>query len=58
MKKRSYELPERLDETERRNTGAFYTPPEIVDFMVKKKKREKIYAFYIGLCKDLADMGY
>lgn len=31
---------------------------EIVDFMVKKKKREKIYAFYIGLCKDLADMGY
>ena len=35
MKKRSYELPDRLDETERRNTGAFYTPPEIVDFMVE-----------------------
>ena len=34
MRKRSYELPERLDETERRNTGAFYTPPDIVDFMV------------------------
>ncbi len=31
---------------------------EIVDFMVKKKKREKIYAFYTDLCADLADRGF
>jgi len=31
---------------------------EIIDFMVKKKKREKIYAFYLGLCRDLAERGY
>ena len=31
---------------------------EIVDFMAKKKKKEKIYAFYIGLCEDLAERGY
>lgn len=31
---------------------------EIVDFMVKKKKRAKIYAFYVGLCEDLAKRGY
>ena len=31
---------------------------EIVDFMVKKSKREKIYDFYISLCKDLEERGY
>ena len=31
---------------------------EIVDFMTNKKKKEKIYKFYIDLCKDLADRGY
>lgn len=30
---------------------------EIVDFMASKKKKEKIYAFYLELCKDLADRG-
>ena len=31
---------------------------EIVDFMVKKKKKEKIYGFYLSLCEDLRDRGY
>ncbi len=31
---------------------------EIVDFMVKKNKREKIHAFYLELCKELSEMGY
>lgn len=31
---------------------------EIVDFMVKKKKKEKIYAFYISLCRELAEKGF
>ena len=31
---------------------------EIVDFMVKKKKKEKIYNFYLKLCKDLVDLGF
>ena len=31
---------------------------EIVDFMVKKSKREKIYSFYVSLCNDLEDRGY
>jgi triacylglycerol lipase len=31
---------------------------EIVDFMVKKSKKEKIYAFYLELCEDLARRGY
>ena len=31
---------------------------EIVDFMVKKSKKEKIYAFYLELCADLAQRGY
>ena len=26
---------------------------EIIDFMVKKKKKEKVYAFYSNICKDL-----
>jgi triacylglycerol lipase len=30
---------------------------EIVDFMVKKTKKEKIYAFYLSLCEDLARRG-
>lgn len=36
MRKRSYQLPERLDSEERKITGAFYTPPEIVDFMAEQ----------------------
>ena len=28
---------------------------EIIDFMVRKKKKAKIYAFYLNLCKDLAN---
>ncbi len=31
---------------------------EIVDFMVKSKKKEKIYAFYTALCQELAEMGF
>ena len=31
---------------------------EIIDFMVKKKKKEKIYAFYISLLEDLSKRGY
>lgn len=31
---------------------------EIVDFMVKKKKRDKIHAFYKNLCKELAEKGF
>ncbi len=31
---------------------------EIVDFMVKRKKREKIYGFYKILCEDLAKKGF
>ena len=31
---------------------------EIVDFTVNKKKKEKIYAFYISLCADLAERGF
>ncbi len=30
---------------------------EIVDFMVKKKKREKILGFYEKLCNELSEMG-
>ena len=30
---------------------------EIVDFMAKKKKKEKIYGFYLSLCEDLALRG-
>ena len=30
---------------------------EIVDFMANKKEKEKIYAFYLGLCNDLAERG-
>lgn len=31
---------------------------EIVDFMVKKKKRERIYAFYTQICEDLSQRGF
>lgn len=31
---------------------------EIVDFMAKKTKKEKIYGFYLELCRDLADRGF
>ncbi len=31
---------------------------QIVDFMAGKKKKEKIYAFYVGLCEELAEMGF
>lgn len=31
---------------------------EIVDFMVRKKKREKIYAFYTALCEELVRAGF
>lgn len=31
---------------------------EIVDFMVAKKKREKIYGFYQMICEDLARRGF
>lgn len=31
---------------------------EIIDFMAKKKKREKIYAFYTALCAELAEKGF
>ena len=35
-------------------TDASVSHSEIVDFMAGKKKREKIYAFYLTLCEDLA----
>ena len=31
---------------------------EIIDFMVKKKKRDKIYMFYSSLCEELVKMGF
>lgn len=31
---------------------------EIVDFMVKKKKKQKIYAFYKQICEDLVKKGF
>ena len=31
---------------------------EIVDFMVTKKKKEKIYAFYVGICEELEKRGF
>ncbi|MBE6586687.1 MAG: alpha/beta fold hydrolase [Ruminococcaceae bacterium] len=39
-------------------TDASVSHSEIVDFLAKKNKKEKIYAFYISLCKDLADRGF
>ena len=31
---------------------------EIIDFMVKKKKKDKIYMFYSFLCEELVNMGF
>lgn len=31
---------------------------EIVDLMAKRSKKEKIYEFYKGLCRELSDMGF
>jgi len=31
---------------------------QIVDFMANKKKRQKVYAFYSALCKDLSNKGF
>lgn len=31
---------------------------EIIDFLVTKKKRERIYLFYSEVCKDLANRGF
>lgn len=31
---------------------------QMVDFMVPRKKKEKIYSFYSELCKELGDMGF
>ena len=41
MKRHTYELPPELDQTARKNTGAFYTPDHIVDFMVSEVLRER-----------------
>ena len=31
---------------------------QIVDFMINKKKKDKIYMFYSQLCEELANMGF
>lgn len=31
---------------------------EIVDFMVNKKKKEKVYQFYITICNELSKLGF
>lgn len=31
---------------------------EIIDFMVKRKKRDKIYMFYSSLCEELVNIGF
>jgi triacylglycerol lipase len=31
---------------------------EIVDFMARKSKKEKIYGFYTELCRELSEMGF
>ena len=31
---------------------------QIVDFMVSKKKKEKVYGFYSAICKELAEMNF
>lgn len=31
---------------------------QIIDFMVGKKKRQKVYKFYLAICQDLAERGY
>ena len=39
-------------------TEASVSHTEMIDFMVKKKKKEKIYAFYSSLCEELKNAGY
>ncbi len=39
-------------------TSGSVSHSEIVDFMVKKSKKEKIYTFYIQLCRELAEKGF
>lgn len=39
-------------------TDAAVSHSQMVDFMAGKKKREKIYAFYVNLCRELAEMGF
>ena len=31
---------------------------QLMDFLVGKKKKRKLYEFYISLCQDLANMGF
>lgn len=31
---------------------------EIIDFMVNKKKKEKVYKFYVTICNELSKLGY
>lgn len=31
---------------------------DIVDFMIGKKKRERIFAFYLQICEDLTNLGF
>ena len=31
---------------------------QIIDLFSKKSQKEKIYAFYLGICRELAEMGY
>ena len=41
--------------------GSFDGPlshSQIAGFMVPKKKRERVYAFYLEICKELADMNF
>ena len=39
-------------------TDASVSHSEIVDFMAKKSKKEKIYGFYLSLCAELAERGF
>ena len=31
---------------------------ELIDLSLKKKKRRKVYAFYLSLCRELAERGF
>ena len=37
---------------------AFSQAVEIVGFMARGRKRDKIYAFYAALCEELVNMGF
>ena len=39
-------------------TDSSVSHTEIIDFMVTKSKKEKIYAFYTSLCEELARLGF